>query len=160
MLDLCQVRHVYMSVCDHEGKKVLSGNRNAEIKLRMIDLEETTQSLPAAPIQHTAIASVEHSASLVVKLDSQAEVAKFWHATFGSSAISTFHTVFRKGLITIPGVTPKMMRKYVPDSVVNSLGPLDQTKQGQQSTRRAVECDSMIQPSAPKSAKPTKAVFI
>ena len=33
----------YISVCDHEGKEVLRGNRNSETKLWMIDLEETTQ---------------------------------------------------------------------------------------------------------------------
>ena len=83
---------------------------------------ETSQSLPTAPIQHTVdMTSMEHSASLVVNLDSQAEVVRFWHATFGSPAISKFHTALRKVLMTIPGMTPKMTRKYAPNSDVTSL---------------------------------------
>ena len=53
-----------------------------------------------------------------------------------------------------------MMRKYAPNSVSTSLGRLDQTKQGQRSTRRVVESDGMKQSSAPESADPTKAVFV
>ena len=83
----------------------------------MTDLEETTQSSSATPSLHTGAASMDHSASLVLKLDSQAEVARFWHATYGSSAISTFNTALKKGLVTIPGVTPKVMLKYAHSSV-------------------------------------------
>ena len=70
----------------------------------MIDLEGTSQSSP------------------------QAEVARFWHAAFDSPAISIFNTALMRRLIAIPGVTPKMMRKYAPNSVATELGHLDQTR--------------------------------
>ena len=100
-------------------KKITNGIRvslpNGDfVTSKYTKLIKTTQSLPAAPIQHTAaVASVHHSVSLVVKLDSKAEVARFWHAAFGSPAISTFNTALKKVLIAIRGVTPKIMRNML-----------------------------------------------
>ena len=79
-----------------------------------------------------------HYAAPAIQIRTQAEVAAFWHGTFGSPALSTFTRAIDKGFITLPGVSAASMRKHAPNPVATSFGHPDQTRQGMRSTKSAV----------------------
>ena len=107
-------------------REVLRGNRDRKTGLWMIDLALFTQT---------------HTASLAIQVHTQADVAAFWHGTFGSPSLSTFTRAIDKNFIKLPGVTAKLMRKHFPNPLATSLGHLDQTRQGMQSTKAVVTED-------------------
>ena len=94
-------------------REVLRGNRDRKTGLWMIDLALFTQT---------------HTASLAIQVHTQADVAAFWHGTFGSPSLSTFTRAIDKNFIKLPGVTAKLMRKHFPNPLATSFGHLDQTR--------------------------------
>ena len=91
--------------------------------LWMIDLEKFTNR------------QASHSANLVIRHDSVADMCNFWHATFGYPALSTFTPAVEKAFIQIPGLTAKKLRSHPPNPTETAAGHLDATRQGQRSTK-------------------------
>jgi hypothetical protein len=73
-----------------------------------------------------------------IRLDTNAEYVKFVHAVFGSCPISTFLNAMDKGWFgNLPRLTALMIRQNPPVVRATAMGYLDQSRQGQRSTRKA-----------------------
>jgi hypothetical protein len=108
---------------------VLSGYRTPDTKLWHIDLPPTTllaQLTPAtAPSANAAIGSATPS-----------QLVAFAHAALFSPALSTLATALDKNFITnFPGLTPRSLRRYPPQSPAMVKGHLDQLRKNQKSTK-------------------------
>jgi hypothetical protein len=112
----------YVSIRKGE-REILRGDRDPRTGLWMLNLSDFTQT---------------HSASLAIQTRTQGDVAAFWHGTFGSPALTTLTKAMDKGFITIPGLSPALMRKHAPNPVATSFGHLDQTRQGMRSTKAPI----------------------
>ena len=112
---------------------VFQGNRDVRTGLWMVDLR--LLSTAAAGGGSTQAAS-EGSACAAVRLDSAADFVNFWHATFGSPAISTFIAAIDKGFIRVPGLTEAKVRRHPPNPVATAYGHLHATRQGIKSTKK------------------------
>ena len=77
-----------------------------------------------------------HSATSAVRLDSVAEFVKFWHAAYGSPAVSTFLAAIDKAFIRVPGLTSAKVRRHTPDSLATAYGHLHATRKGLRSTKK------------------------
>lgn len=109
-----------------QNKIILTGTRSPITKLWMVPL--------VAP--DSTADETNHMAATVIHSQSQAELVRFYHAALGSPAVSTLLHALQKGFINIPGFTAKAVRRNIPHSVATSKGHLDQTRQGQHSTRK------------------------
>ena len=83
-------------------------------------------------------AASEGSACAAVRLDSAADFVNFWHATFGSPAVSTFIAAIDKGFIRVPCLTAAKVRRNTPNPVATAYGHLYATRQGIKSTKPKV----------------------
>ena len=68
------------------------------------------------------------------KLDSDAEIARFFHATFGYPTISTMHAALKRHLV-IPGLDHKIFIDNAPRSIFTARGHLHNLPQGTNSTK-------------------------
>jgi uncharacterized membrane protein YgcG len=110
-----------------DGITIWAGTKAPTDKLWYLNLESI-----GAHAQPTHI--VEAMSTL--KLDSDAEYVRFVHAALGSPPISTLLNAVSKGwLNNLPRLTTRMIRQNTPDLRNTALGHLDQTRQGQHSTR-------------------------
>jgi hypothetical protein len=69
-------------------------------------------------------------------LDSAADFVNFWHAVFGSPAVSTFISAIDKAFIRVPGLTATKVRRHPPNAVATAYGHLHATRQGIKSTKK------------------------
>ncbi len=90
----------FVTGVDTANNTVFQGNRHDRTGLWMVDLRSLSTSNMNVP---NAVAT--HSAASAVRLDSAADFVKFWHATYGSPAASTFLVSIDKAFIRIPGLT-------------------------------------------------------
>ena len=74
-----------------------------------------------------------------IRLADIADFVNFWHATFGSPAVSTFIAAIDKGFIREPGLTAAKVRRHTPNSVATAYGHLHATRQGYQVDERQSE---------------------
>ena len=98
----------------------------------MVDLRSL--STPSAGLPNLPSA---HTASSVVRLDSVADFVKFWHAAYGSPAVSTFLAAIDKSFIRVPGLTSAKVRRHPPDSLATAYGHLHATRKGFRSTKKS-----------------------
>ena len=78
------------------------------------------------------------SALQTIRLDSNAEYVSFTHAVFGSIPVSSFLSAVDQGWLgNYPKITGRMIRQNPPITRATAMGYLDQTRQGQRSTRQA-----------------------
>ncbi len=83
-----------------------------------------------------------------VRHDSNAEFAQFTHANFGSCPISTLLAAVSKGWLgNYPRITAQMIHQNPPVERATAMGYLDQTRQGQRSTRSVRVTTSSVAPS-------------
>ena len=120
-----------MTGFDKRDKPVFQGNRDVQTGLWMVDL----RSLSTAAAEESAQAVSESSACAAIRLESTADFVNFWHATFGSPAVSMFIAAIDKGFIRVPGLTAAKVRRHQPNSVATAYGHLHATRQGIKSTK-------------------------
>ena len=117
----------FVTFFDRDEKAVVQGNRDLRTGLWMVDLRSLS----------TATASGTHqSASAAIKLDSATDFVNFWHAAFGSPAVSTFTSAIDNAFIRVPGLTATKVRRHPPNSVATAYGHLHATRQGIRSTKK------------------------
>ena len=75
-------------------------------------------------------------AAPAVRLTTADDNIDFWHKTFDSPAITTFIHAVENGWISIPGVTPAILRRHPPHAIETSLGHLTATRKGLRSTKK------------------------
>eukprot|EP01034_Spumella_vulgaris_P028005 gene28005-34797_t len=92
----------------------------------MISLDGSSPTLDNT----TAAVTVKHGGR-------QADIVAFYHAAMGSPANSTMSGALARGYLSFPGLTNEIFRKHAPTSVATAKGHLDQTRQGQRSTKAA-----------------------
>ena len=118
---------------DSDNNTVFQGDRDVSTGLWMVDLR--TLSTAAAGWTDPILA---HSAAPAVRLDSAAEFVKFWHATYGSPAVSTFLAAIDKSFIRVPGLTSAKVRRHPPDTLATAYGHLHATRKGIRSTKKTL----------------------
>ena len=70
----------------------------------------------------TATASRKHhSASAAIRLDSVVDFVNFWHAAFGSPAVSTFISAIDNSFIKVPGLTATKVRRHPPTQLLQRM---------------------------------------
>ena len=133
----------FVTFFDCDNKEIFQGNRDLRTGLWMVDL----RSLSTATASGT-----HHSVSAAIKLDSVADFVNFWHAAFGSPAVSTFLSAIDNSFIRVPGLTATKVRRHPPNAVATAYGHLHATRQGIKSTKKI---PASIQPSESISDEPT-----
>jgi Reverse transcriptase (RNA-dependent DNA polymerase) len=128
---------------DSDNNAVFQGDRDVRTGLWMVDLR--TFSRAAAGVTSPVSA---HSAASAVRLDSVADFVNFWHAAYGSPAVSTFLAAIDKAFIRVPGLTSAKVRRHPPDSLATAYGHLHATRKGLRSTKK-----SPLPVAPPSSAK-------
>ena len=118
-------------VSDASGNNVLEGGRSPVTRLWEIDLiNDATKST--------------HSAANVVHNENNARMVAFYHASFGSPALSTFIKAADNGFLTsCPGLTSEVIRKNKPNPIAMSKGHLDQTRMNARSTSVSTPIDAI-----------------
>jgi hypothetical protein len=71
-----------------------------------------------------------------IRLDSAADFVNFWHATYGSPAVSTFLSAIDRGYIRVPGLTSAKVRRHPPNPMATAYGHLTATRKGIKSTKQ------------------------
>ena len=107
----------------------------------MVDLRSLSTSVSSLT---DLVAS--HSAASAVRLDSAADFVNFWHAAYGSPAVSTFLAAIDKSFIRVPGLTSAKVRRHPPDSLATAYGHLHATRKGLRSTKKS---PSPVAPTSP-----------
>ena len=64
----------------------------------------------------------KQSASAAIRLDSVVDFVNFWHAAFGSPAVSTFISAIDKAFIRVPGLTAAKIQRNPPNAVATAYG--------------------------------------
>ena len=109
---------------DKDDNTVIQGHRDTRSGLWMVDLKLLS------------IASdTSGEASAAVRLDSAADFVNFWHAAYGSPAVSTFQAAIDRGYIRVPGLTSTKVRRHPPNPMATAYGHLTATRKGIQSTK-------------------------
>ncbi len=85
-----------------------------------------------------------------------ARFVAYWHRAFGSPSLSTFINALISDFISIPRLTPALVRKYPPLSCATSFGHLDTLRQGIASPRRSPSPHALGSSAAPLSRKPRR----
>ena len=67
-----------------------------------------------------------------IRLD---DFVNFWHAAFGSLAVSTFLSAIDNSFIRVPGLTATKVRRHPPNEVATAYVHLHATRQGIKSTK-------------------------
>ena len=117
----------FVTFYDRDNKDVFQGNRDLRTGLWMVDLRSLS----------TGTASGAHlSASAAIRLDSVVDFVNFWHAAFGSPAVSTFLSAIENSFIKVPGLTATKVRRHPPNAVATAYGHLHATRQGIKSTKK------------------------
>ncbi len=83
------------------------------------------------------------------------DFANFWHATFGSPAVSTFLSAIDNSLIRVPGLTATKVRRHPPNAVATAYGHLHATRQGIESTKKIPALILPSEPISDDSSEPT-----
>ena len=117
----------FVTFFDCDNKEIFQGNRDLRTGLWMVDL----RSLSTATASGT-----HHSASAAIRLDSVVDFVNFWHAAFGSPAVSTFLSAIDNSFIRVPGLTATKVRRHPPNAVATAYGHLHATRQGIKSTKK------------------------
>ena len=123
----------FVTGVDTANNTVFQGNRDDRTGLWMVDLRSLSTSNMNVP---NVVAT--HSAASAVRLDSVAEFVKFWHATYGSPAVSTFLAAIDKSFIRVPGLTSAKVRRHPPDTLATAYGHLHATRKGIRSTKKTL----------------------
>ena len=123
---------------DHDRSVVWSGPRDRTTGMWQLPLNPTQ-------IEDTSIQAVL-AANNVVRHTSNAQRVAFFHACFGSPALSTFARALDHDLL-LPGIDAQMVRRNPPSTVATPFGHLDQTRQG---------TGSLTHKHAPRSATATE----
>ena len=110
--------------------------KDGEILLQ--NTKSPTDSLWTLDLANWGQSSIPPFALQTIRLDSEAEFVKFTHAVFGSCPVSTFTSAVDLGWLgNYPKISGRMIRRNPPISRATAMGYLDQTRQGQRSTRQA-----------------------
>ena len=119
----------FVTFFDRDEKAVVQGNRDLRTGLWMVDLRSLS----------TATSSGTHqSASAAIRLDSVADFVNFWHAAFGSPAVSTFMYAIENSFIRVPGLTAAKVRRHPPNSVATAYGHLHATRKELDQPRKSL----------------------
>ncbi len=96
-----------------------------------------------------------HAPSMLFILQelSCARFVAYWHRAFGSPSLFTFIDALASDFISIPRLTPALVRKYPPLSCATSFGHLDTLRQGIASTRRSPSPHALGSSASPLSRK-------
>ena len=87
--------------------------------------------------KHTATRALTSYALQTIRHDTNAEYVQFTHAVFGSHPVSSFQAAVDKGWLgNYPRITGRMVRQNPPVERATAMGYLDQSRQGQRSTKR------------------------
>jgi len=117
----------FVTFFDREDKVVVQGNRDLRTGLWMVDLRSMS----------TTITGESHQvASAAVRLDSVSDFVNFWHAAYGSPAVSTFVSAIDNNFIRVPGLTAAKVRRNPPNSLATAYGHLHATRKGLNSTKK------------------------
>ena len=122
----------------HDGSTIYRGSKLPTDKLWSINLVDPS------------VDPCEGACNQAVRLETDAEFVAFVHASFGSPPVSTLIRAVRAGYLKgYPRITAEMISKNPPNSVATAKGYLDQTRQGQNSTK--VQPPPVSPPSQPFS---------
>ena len=109
---------------EYNNQVVLQGTRTLHQKLWQV-------SLPPPTTKHSIYAAITSA--------SPAQQVAFFHAALFSPSLPTLAAALRKNfLVTFPGLTPKLLAKYPPNSIAMHKGHMKQIRQGIRSTKPTI----------------------
>ena len=113
-----------------ENKLIMHGRRNKNDGLWDIPIGNT-------PVHRKASPPIQQSINIIIRKDkTKLDLIRFLHASAFSPAKDTLIKAIKKHHFkSWPGLTVKLVRKSLPDSVATAKGHLNQERQGLQSTK-------------------------
>ena len=145
---------------NYKGSIVFNGTKAPTAKLWTIDLcppDFTPDRRRARKSRKMDAIASTGQANLTIKNETDAEFVAFIHGVFGFPTQSGFLKALNNGNLTeVPRITPKMVTSNLPNAVPTAKGHLDQTRQGQRSTKQNPL--SLMPPISPKQAYPYDAI--
>jgi hypothetical protein len=125
----------FVTFFDSEDKAVVQGNRDLGTGLWMVDLRSLS----------TATTGKTHQvASAAIRLDSVSDFVNFWHAAYGSPAVSTFVSAIDNNFIRVPGLTAAKVRRNPPNSLATAYGQLHAFRKGLHSTKKTTSVLTIV----------------
>jgi hypothetical protein len=125
---------------EHKGSIVFNGTKAPTAKLWTIDLcppDLIPDRRRARKSRKMDALASTGQANLTIKNETDAEFVAFIHGTFGFPTSSGFLKALNNGnLAEVPRITSKMVTANLPNAVPTAMGHLDQTRQGQRSTKQ------------------------
>ena len=125
----------------YQDKVILHGSKQPTARLWTIDIcpADIVPNKDLWQLDEKAANKNTGSAHLAVHLDTDAEFVAFIHATFGSPTTSSFLKAINNGnLSEVPRLTANMTTRNLPNAVATAKGHLNQTRQGQRSTKASI----------------------
>ena len=147
----------HMHVWDYKKKLILIGIRNENDGLWDVPLPQdpTTlfQQFNNSINQNTT--DKQHSANIIIRKDkTSSDLIRYLHATCFSPTTQTFLQAIRNGNFTTwPGLTPQLVKKYLPLTTATAKGHLDQERKNLQTTKTV---QIKIEPGTAKSTSQHK----
>ena len=135
----------FVTFFDCDNKEIFQGNRDLRTGLWMVDLRNLSTSTASGK---------QYSASAAIRLDSVVDFVNFWHAAFGSPAVSTFLSAIDNSFIRVPGLTAAKVRRHPPNAVATAYGHLHATRQGIKSTKK-IPAPILSESISDESSEPT-----
>ena len=133
----------WVKAVDINNNIVLQGPRDTKSGLWKVDLQQLT--MPATGTAEAAI-----------RLDSAADFVHFWHASYGSPAVSTFVATIDNGYIRVPGLTATKVRRHLSNTIATAQGHLTATKKGIQSTKQKTKAYDTNEAPVPEDQLPAE----
>ena len=121
-----------MTITNSQNIEVLNGPRDKRTGLWTVELPlATTTDTPTEAIKE----SILNANGVIRAKTTRSDLAKYHYESLGSPAPSTLLPAIKNGFLkTFPGLTEELIKKHLPKSIESSLGHLNQSKQGTQST--------------------------
>ena len=126
---MCPIVLIFVIGVDKTNKIIFQGDRDLNTGLWMVDLRSLSTATAGAAVQ------LDNVASPAVRLDTAADFVNFWHAAYGSPAVSTFLAAIDNNFIRVPGLTSAKVRRNPPNSLATAYGHLHATRKGIKSTK-------------------------
>ena len=124
----------------YKGNIVFNGTKAPTAKLWTIDLcppDLTPDRQRARKSRKLDAIASNGQANLAIKNETDAEFVAFIHGVFGFPTSSGFLKALNNGnLSEVPRITAKMVTANLPNAIPTAKGHLDQTRQGQRSTKQ------------------------
>lgn len=125
-----------VTITDKKDQIILTGTRSPTNNIWLIDISSHSSSLAStAPNIVHSPSPLRSGAVRTEAIGTHAQIVNYYHSSMGSPVVSTLYRALSQSYVSLPGLTPALLRKYAPNTVPSAKGHLDQYRHGLRSTK-------------------------